>query len=59
MSLFDDYVDWETPDGRLHVRLVCEYIGLYDQVRVQFVDEVGRVYHYDKELVFRREDPRE
>jgi hypothetical protein len=59
VNLFDDYVEWDTPDGRLVARRVSEYKGLVGQRRVQLVDEVGRVYHYDKELVFERHHPEE
>lgn len=52
MSLFDDYIDWETPDGRLRARRAAEYKGLKGQPRIQLVDNVGRVYHYDAALIF-------
>lgn len=55
MTLFDDYIEWETPDGRLRARLAAQYNGLSGQPRVQLVDTVGRVYHYDKALIFPKE----
>lgn len=58
MNLFDDYIDWETPDGRVIARRVSEYKGRDGRWRVQLVDKLGRVYHYDKELAFPKANPR-
>lgn len=51
MGLLDDYVPWDTPDGRIVARVASEYEGLRGQPRVCLVDGRGRVYHYDRELV--------